>query len=194
METKEKLPFAYTVSELARSLVIVPSDAPEEIQRKCDGCFFILAANFSLNIEQDLQNRQIIGGDRYKGHTKKGKATARFTKEQVRPLVKRGILNSKPPYEFENLLVLVATEHPIITDLGLTESEIRTTLYRGAEKVVSETKSQLAANELGLQVEFYQPSENIDNALLRKTIFTLQAFQEKLLMRVLLPSPDINNK
>lgn len=99
---------------------------------------------------------------------------------------------------FEHLLVLVANQHTVLKEMGLKDKEIRLSLLRGSQAIISHHILFAGSSELGVPVQDGSggiiKSDEVPVTRRREVVALLQRFQQQLLQRVSPPTRDIRNR
>lgn len=180
---QEKLPFVYPVSALARSLVLMPGDSQAVFAVKLKG-FYVSG--------EDINNTRSI--------VRRWGDFARDHGENPAEAIKKELLGEQ---RFDYALVLSAYQDDLLNEVGITDEELRASLYKSAEDKIrqfrqeaedarSHNKLVKAQRDLGVPIireDEIKREPNYENE-----IRFFRVFQDRLLERVTPTSPDISRR
>lgn len=131
-ESKESNFANHNFSVLAQSFVINPQhDSPADTEIKKSGYCVVIQGRNSIDI---IRNSLISW--------QAGKSG-----EFARKITKTELLSN-----FDHLLIACANNLPIVPTLGISNSEIRAALYKGAEERISRAKLAIAEEKTGVTI------------------------------------------
>lgn len=155
--------FLFTPSEVAKDLIAMLTVTGNDPDRE----FSLGSEEISTTLRDTLSHRQKVYARRPK--TEK---TPQMIVEEFRSQV-------LVPHSFRDLVVLAASESPLLQELEIEERPLRAALFAGAQDIINGTKLGIASRNLGVDIFMADDVQDLERE--RAKIETLEGFQARLI-------------